>query len=189
LPATAPALLAALLVAVPSPAGAVDADVTVANNQFTPATVRVQLGEQVTWTFEDAASHSTTSDEGFWDSGAQSSGDTYVQTFASAGTYGYHCSFHLVMNGRVAVPLQASGSAEDGWAVRWSTEAAGEGRDFDVQVRRKGAEKWTWWKRDTTKASGAFDRRAGTWLLRARTSTTDAGTSSGWSPVRRVRTA
>lgn len=184
-----PALLVAALLAVPAPAGAADADVTVADEQFSPRSVRVHLGDQVTWTFQDAVNHSSTSDQGFWDSGARRDGATFARTFTSAGTFRYHCTFHLGMTGSVAVPLQATGNPEDGWTLRWSTEAAGADRDFDVQVRRRGATKWAWLKQDTTRATGAFDRKAGTWLLRARTSNTDAGESSGWSPVRRVTTA
>jgi len=97
------------------------------------------------------------------------------------------------MRGTVVVPLQAAGSRQDGWTLTWSTAEAGEGRDHDVQVRRKGAEKWRWFRRDVAAGSAEFHpKRAGTWQVRARVSNTEdpeAVRSSGWSPVRSVKVA
>ena len=53
---------------------AAGATVTVENMAFGPAKVRVGMGETVTWSFQDAVSHTATSDEGFFDTGAASGG-------------------------------------------------------------------------------------------------------------------
>lgn len=181
----APVVLVGALLVAPAPAHAADAAVEVADFAFTPATVRVGLGDRVQWTFTDQMSHTSTSDQGFWNSGLKNDGETFSHTFGSAGTYAYHCTPHPQMTGRVKVPLRVTGSPADGWTLRWATGVAPDGRDFDVQVRRKGAGSWTWYRRDTTAATGAFDPgRSGTWKIRARTSNTDAGASSRWSPVR-----
>lgn len=180
-------LLAAALLVPASPATAADATVTVANNAFSPANVTVGLGDTVTWNFPDAVSHTSTSNQGFWDSGAKSGGASFARTFGSAGRYGYHCTFHSSMTGSVRVPVRATGSAAGGWTLRWATAKAPATRDYDVQVRHEGDSSWTWLRRNTAKPTASFDpARTGTWQVRARTSNTDAGKSSGWSPVKAV---
>ena len=117
------------------------ASVTVANMAFSPASVTVGLGEPVTWTFQDATSHTSTSDQGFWNSGTKSGGATYSRTFTSAGTFAYHCTIHPMMRGKVAVPVTATGSPNAGWKLRWSTKKGKGGITFDVQTRL-GSGKW-----------------------------------------------
>jgi len=89
--------------------------VTVSNFQFTPDTVRITAGIPVRWTSEGTVAHSVVSDtSGQFNSGTLSSGgvdqygmpfagSTYDRTFATAGTYPYHCSFHRQMKGVVIV--------------------------------------------------------------------------------------
>ena len=79
---------------------------------FSPASVTVGLGEPVTWTFQDAIAHTSTSDQGFWDSGTKSGGATYSRAFTSAGTFAYHCTIHPMMRGKVAVPVTVHRLAE-----------------------------------------------------------------------------
>ena len=182
-----PALLVAALLAPVSPAQAADAEVTVADMAFTPARVTVGLGQSVTWSFPDQMAHTTTSNQGFWNSGSKNGGDTFSRAFTSAGTFGYHCAFHSSMKGAVRVPLKANGSAADGWTLRWSTKRAGTGRNFDIQVKEPGTSSWRWLRIDEKAATAAFDpARVGTWKVRARTSNTAAKSNSGWSPVKSV---
>jgi plastocyanin len=108
------------------------ATVTVANMAFSPAKVRVGMGETVTWSFQDAVSHTSTSDEGFWDTGAASGGASRSIRFPSAGAFSYHCSFHSMMVGKVTVPMAATGSVEDGWKLRWRVGDTPKGRTYDV---------------------------------------------------------
>ncbi|MCW2792606.1 MAG: blue (type 1) copper domain protein [Nocardioides sp.] len=170
-----------------SPAAATDATVTVANMTFTPGTVTVTLGGTVTWDFADATAHTTTSNQGFWNSGPKSSGQSFARAFSSSGSYGYHCSIHPSMHGTVRVPLTATGSSSGGWTLRWSTGTAGAGRSFDVQVRLSGTSSWKSLRNDTTKATAKFNpARSGTYQVRARTDNTANDKSSGWSPVRAV---
>jgi plastocyanin len=177
------ALLLPLLVA-GAPARAAGATVTVADMAFSPARVRVGMGESVTWTFRDPISHSATSDDGFFDTGAASGGASRSVRFPSAGSFAYHCSFHSTMRGRVTVPMAARGSVRDGWKLRWLAGENPNGRTYDVQVRRVGAARWTSFKKETTGAVGRFDPGAGTWQARARTVKKDQ--HSGWSPVLRL---
>ena len=101
---------------------AAGATVTVENMAFGPAKVRVGMGETVTWSFQDAVSHTATSDEGFFDTGAASGGASRSIRFASAGAFAYHCTFHPMMAGKVTVPMAATGSLETagscgGWSA------------------------------------------------------------------------
>jgi plastocyanin len=172
------------LLLVPAPAHAALAEVSMDDMAFSPAKLIVKVGRQVAWTNDDGVPHTSTSDNGFWSSPTLTSGDTYTRAMTSAGTYAYHCTFHTMMRAKVRVGMKAKGSAADGWRVAWaSTDKAPPDRDFDVQYKRKGATSWTSFRSNTLKPEGTFDPAAdGTYLLRARTSRTSAGVSSGWSP-------
>ena len=183
-PATALAATAALLV----PSGAAEArdgaSVTVANMAFSSASVTVGLGERVTWTFQDATSHTSTSDQGFWDSGTKSGGATYSRAFTSAGRFAYHCTIHTMMRGKVAVPVTVSGSPNAGWKFRWSTKKGKGGITFDVQTRL-GSGKWTSLRAGVTSSTAKFNpAKAGNYSVRART--VKGGSRSGWSPTTTV---
>ena len=157
------------------------ADVTVANVSFGPSRVTVGVGETVTWTFQDSMAHSATSDNGFFNTGLASGGASRTVRFRSAGKFPYHCMVHPHMVGRVSVPVSATGSAEDGWKLRWLAGDNPKNRGYDVQVRRKGAKTWTSFRKATTTGSARFDPGNGAWQVRART--LKGAARSGWSPV------
>lgn len=151
--------------------------VSAADMRFSPATMTIGVGQSVIWGFPDAVVHSATSDQGFWDSDAQSDGSTYSRTFPSAGTYPYRSAFHREMTGRIRVPVTRAGSTLEGWTLTWATTSATG--SFDVQVR-KGKKPWRAQWSDTTRTTGSFARK-GTWSLRVRTQ--EGSSTSGWSPV------
>ena len=72
---------------------------------FNPATITVTKGTTVKWTNNDNAPHTvtTTSAPVDFDSGTKNKGDTFTQTFDTAGTYGYYCSIHPSMKGKIIV--------------------------------------------------------------------------------------
>jgi plastocyanin len=97
----------------PPPAGTPNS-VVVTNNAFTPETLSATAGSTVTWTWDSCSggdgygyggtctAHNVVFDDG-QTSGSMSSG-TYTRTFATAGTYPYHCKIHGVsMSGTVVV--------------------------------------------------------------------------------------
>lgn len=177
-------LLASLLVPVPT-ASAADRVVTVSDFSFSPDQVGLTLSSRIEFVFTDD-NHSSTSDDGFWDTGEQPAESLERIWFPSSGTYDYHCVNHASMTGSVGVRPRATGSSDDGWKLRWADAEAPDDRTYDVQVRRKGADAWKSFRSDTTSRIGSFDpKRAGTWKVRARTSRDDGGTSR-WSPVKRV---
>jgi hypothetical protein len=148
---------------------------------FSPAAVTVALGESVTWSFQDSISHTTTSDQGFWDSGTKSGGATYARAFTSAGTFAYHCSIHSMMRGKVLVPVTAAGSPGAGWRLRWSSTKGKGGVTFVVQTRL-GKGRWTALVSGARTPGKKFDpAKEGTYSVRART--VRGSERSGWSPA------
>jgi plastocyanin len=71
---------------------------------YTPSTVNIMSGNTVSWTNDDSTEHAIISNEmPLFDSGPISPGDTFDNTFDSPGEFGYHCSIHPWMTGRVMV--------------------------------------------------------------------------------------
>jgi len=174
-----------LAAAVPAAAPRAGVAVTVASFSFTPAHAHVALGGTVTWTFPEMMNHTTTSDDGFWSSGPRSSGATFSRAFATAGTYRYHCAIHTFMHGRVLVPLTATGSAKNGWHLRWAASMPAHS-SVDVQVRKPGSTTWSPLRSGTTRLGASYHpAKAGRYALRARSHR--KAHTSGWSPVRTIQ--
>ena len=160
--------------------------VTVASSTFSPSKVFVGLGDSVTWVFEDGVAHTSTSDQGFWDSDLHSGGAEWSLSFPSAGTFPYHCTPHPHMTAKVVVPYKVTGGSKTaGWKLRWATGAAPEGLAYDVQYKRSGTSTWRSFRTDTAKPAGTFNpTRDGRYAVRARTSNTADDRESSWSPTR-----
>ena len=80
--------------------------VTISNYAFSPATVKVKVGDTVTWTNQDDVGHTVTADNTSSDaplSDLLSKGQSYSFTFKKAGTYTYYCQPHPYMKGTVIV--------------------------------------------------------------------------------------
>jgi plastocyanin len=87
------------------------ANVTIKNFSFNPGTITVVIGvnNTVTWTNEDAVTHTVTSNNGSF-GGSVPSGKTFTHTFTTPGVFSYHCSIHNFMKGTVKVLSQSSSS-------------------------------------------------------------------------------
>jgi len=71
---------------------------------FAPATVFVNVGGTVTWTNGTDALHTVTSDTGSeLDSPTIAAATTFTHTFATTGTFRYHCTIHPYAVGKVVV--------------------------------------------------------------------------------------
>lgn len=84
-------------------AGVAAAEVKIDNFTFTPATLTVPVGTQVTWTNRDDIPHTVVSDDQSIKSKALDTDDKFAFTFTKAGTYTYFCSLHPKMKGKVVV--------------------------------------------------------------------------------------
>lgn len=130
--ALAAGVVAALFtVLVVHPARAQSMSVTIVNFSFQPATLTIPVGTTVTWTNQDTAPHTSTSDTGVWNSGTLSTGQSYSRTFSQPGTFPYHCNVHPNMHGTVvveaaatAVPTSAASTATPSTAATSTPSAA-----------------------------------------------------------------
>ncbi len=77
--------------------------VTIDDFAFSPATLTVTAGDTVTWTNDDAVTHTATSTTGAFDSGDLAPGASFSFTFTTPGTYDYLCTPHPSMTGRIVV--------------------------------------------------------------------------------------
>ncbi|MCW2753423.1 MAG: blue (type 1) copper domain protein [Marmoricola sp.] len=178
------ALAGVLLVNAAGPADAATTTVGVANYAFTPSSVQVAMGGTVAWEFH--GDHTTTSNEGFWDSGERTSG-SFVHAFPDAGNFGYHCMMHPFMTGMVRVPLRAAGRPLTGYRLTWSVRSSTPASlRYDVQYKVSGATRWTSFRSATVQRSARFNpARSATYLVRARTRRVGGGTS-GWTAALHV---
>ena len=87
---------------------AADRTVTISGFSFSPNTVTVNVGDTVTWTNQDASTHTATS-SGNFNTGNIPEGGSKSVTFNSAGTFDYICTIHPTMQGTVVV--RAAGGA------------------------------------------------------------------------------
>jgi len=76
--------------------------VTIDNFTFTPAELKVKVGDTVTWTNHDDIPHTVVS-AGKYRSKTMDTDDTFSFTFTSAGDYKYFCSLHPHMTGMIKV--------------------------------------------------------------------------------------
>ena len=91
-------------------------DIQIKGFAFSQNALAIKIGDSVTWTNADSASHTITSDSGnelssgtLAGSGSggyyssQSAGGSYSHTFNQAGTFAYHCGFHSSMKATIIV--------------------------------------------------------------------------------------
>jgi amicyanin len=79
---------------------------TLANYAFSPAVIKVKVGDTVTWTNKDSVHHTVTASTSSSDapnSPLFGQGETYKFTFTTAGTYTLHCTPHPYMHQIVEV--------------------------------------------------------------------------------------
>jgi plastocyanin len=72
--------------------------------KFNPETLKIKVGQTVTWTNDDSVGHDVTGDDfKSGDPGGIDSGGTFQHTFKKAGKFDYVCSVHPGMNGSIQV--------------------------------------------------------------------------------------
>jgi plastocyanin len=95
-------LAAALLLPLGVRAQAEEIKVTIDNFTFSPAELKVKVGDTVTWTNHDDIPHTVVS-AGKFRSKTMDTDNTFTFTFTSAGDYKYFCSLHPHMTGMITV--------------------------------------------------------------------------------------
>ncbi len=98
------------LVAASAPVAlAADHAVSISGFSYSPRNLTVAVGDTVTWTNSDAQAHTATADDAAWNTGNLGNGASGSVTFATAGTFPYHCNVHPDMTGSVTVQAAAAG--------------------------------------------------------------------------------
>jgi plastocyanin len=95
--------LAVWAVACPLSGQAAVANVSIGDDFFNPTSSKINVNDQIKWTWTGSISHSTTSNTGLWDSGLNGNGFTFSRTFTAAGSFPYHCTLHGFMTGTITV--------------------------------------------------------------------------------------
>ena len=85
--------------ATPVPAAAVE----IGNFTFKAPMMSVKAGTTVTWTNGDDIPHTVVSKDGLFKSKVLDTGDHFSFTFAKPGEFGYFCSLHPHMTGKIIV--------------------------------------------------------------------------------------
>jgi plastocyanin len=81
-------------------------DVVVKDIRYSPASIQVPVGTEVTWSFQDGQVPHNIQGDG-WGSGAPQRSGTFRHTFDRPGTYDYTCTLHSRMAGRVVVTAKS----------------------------------------------------------------------------------
>jgi plastocyanin len=77
--------------------------VTIDNFSFAPSRIEIHAGTQVTWINKDDVPHTVVSVDRKFRSQALDTDETFSFTFQDPGTYGYFCSVHPKMTGKIIV--------------------------------------------------------------------------------------
>ena len=97
-------LTVAALIVPAAGASAADVPVQILFQAFSPEQIDALPGDTVQWTNTSDRTHTVTANDGSFDSGdLAGQGTAFSESFASLGTYPYHCTIHLGMIGEVDV--------------------------------------------------------------------------------------
>lgn len=95
------ALTAAVFSMLTVPALAASHNVAIQGMKFSPANISVAAGDTITFTNMDSAPHTATANDGSFDTGRLSRGQSARVTISGAGTFNYICEIHPRMKGTV----------------------------------------------------------------------------------------
>jgi plastocyanin len=183
-------LTALLIVVVAAPAAHASQTVAIASFSFSPPSLTAGLGESITFNNSAAVDHTSTSDDGFWDTGRIAGGGGGYPTrssvdvvFSASGRFAYHCAIHPSMEAVIIVPIAVAPHGPVTAGTRLTITFASDqvtGRGYEVQ-RRRGDRHWV------TLASGASATSVtytpgNVGKFRFRAAATMDGRMSGWSP-------
>jgi plastocyanin len=86
-----------------NPLGGLTHNVRIANLNFYPGEITINVGDTVSWRNEESLIHKVISRTGLFDSGGMGQGIMFSYKFTMPGTYEYYCSYHPSMVGKVIV--------------------------------------------------------------------------------------
>jgi plastocyanin len=152
-------LAAAVLVTAVSASAAV-VDVSVVNNRFQPASVNIQVNDEVRWTWAPAdggVPHTTTSETpGLWDSGIHTQPFNFTVPFLTAGSFPYVCTLHASIGMVGTVTVQGTSSLPPTITTQPANRTVNVGDNVTFNVVATGSAPLSYqWKKNTTNIPGA----------------------------------
>ena len=97
--------------------------VAIGDFAFSPRTIEIRVGDTVRWTNRDSVAHSATAQNGSFDTGLLSDGESGSVRFTAPGTYRYICTPHPDMTGTVVVRSAGTGIIPPNTATISAAEA------------------------------------------------------------------
>lgn len=86
-----------------TPAASAANQIKIQDFGFTPPTLSIAVGTQVSWINNGPSNHTVTANDGSFDSGTIQRNASFNFTFSKAGTFAYHCSIHPTMTATITV--------------------------------------------------------------------------------------
>lgn len=174
----ATALGAVLALSFQGSASAATTTVSIYDFGYNPSEATARVGDTVTWSWDGASQHSSTSSPSMpykWASTILSPGSTYSKVFTYAGRFRYHCQVHSGMEGYVSVAPRVSprtAAAGTVFSVAFGSIALKPNLQVIIEQLPPGADPVEGWEPFTTVTTGkstpwdSTGRAVGTWSFR-----------------------
>lgn len=78
-------------------------DISISGSAFSSTSVTVNVGDTIRWTNNDGFSHTASEENGVFNTGTLSAGESVSITMTQAGSFNYFCAFHPSMTGTIVV--------------------------------------------------------------------------------------
>ena len=78
-------------------------EIKIDNFSFTPPTITVKMGTEITWTNKDDIPHNVVAEDKSFKSKVLDTDEKFTMTASKPGTYVYYCSIHPKMTGKLVV--------------------------------------------------------------------------------------
>jgi plastocyanin len=156
------AIIAVMALLLPAAAMATIHQINITGFAFVPGKTTITQGDTVQWTNLDATTHTSTSDNGVWNSGNITPSQSFSFGFTSSGTFPYHCNIHHSMMDTITVLPQVDWTInigefffnpavlqiQPGQSVRW----VNNGARIHTSTSNDG-----FWNSDSIAPGGHFD--------------------------------
>lgn len=92
----------------------VEAKITVNDTSFSPATITVDPGQKVCWTWSGSTEHTVKADDGAFTTGNPADKGNFQYVFTAPGTFGYFCQVHGTLTGGMRGKVIVRGAPSTG---------------------------------------------------------------------------
>ena len=122
----------------PKALAAASGSVTIADFDFAPATITINQGDTVTWNNNGPTPHSAKANDGSFDTGILTKGQSGSHTFSQAGSFSYFCQPHPFMKATVVVQAAQSGGGDTSGSGSAGTGGAADSGGAGAEASQSG---------------------------------------------------